>query len=342
MTFTMMRATAVVAIVLHHWFVFLPWDQSSSLAGPLSALRDSSGSFVHIFFVLSGFGLFLSQHNKRLSWGDWAIHRGAKILIPYWIIITLTFLLAITIGYHYSWQTLLAYLTLTRNFYSPSWTLNTTLWFMPVIVGLYAVFPLLFKVLERWGATMLLALSAVITYGCISACILLGLRPEHQNAFVLSYVIEFSFGMILAHMAIYDGERFRKFNSLGACCAGILLYGLSALIAHFWEHGRSYNDILTAVGLSLILMFGFMNPAPVSLQKLATVLSCCSYLLYLIHGPIISFLIKPLWNVGASASSALVGGILFCFFISFITYSCLSLSLKLKARIKTKVEGGED
>jgi len=128
-----------------------------------------------------------------LSWSQWARRRFKKIIVPYWIVITFTFILVTLANYvssefvtdSYSWRSVFTYVTFTRNFYSPGWGLNPTMWFMPVIVGLYVLFPVLVKVLEKYGAFLLLTISTLVTYGSITLCIVLEHPVSHQTALPL-------------------------------------------------------------------------------------------------------------------------------------------------------------
>jgi peptidoglycan/LPS O-acetylase OafA/YrhL len=67
----MLRGFAVLAIVVHHWLLFDPFQGSilvfSSLAG---IIRDVAGTMVHLFFILSGCGLTLSYFKRRQCLSD--------------------------------------------------------------------------------------------------------------------------------------------------------------------------------------------------------------------------------------------------------------------------------
>ena len=43
--------------------------------------------------------------------------------------------------------------------------LNPTLWYMPVIIGLYVIFPILIKILEKYGPWIFFMISAMAIYG---------------------------------------------------------------------------------------------------------------------------------------------------------------------------------
>ena len=306
---TLIRALAISAVILENYFTALPWHPGYSILDVFALLlAEVSGTFVHVFFVLSGYGLTLSYlRDGPPSWSAWARHRFLRILVPYWIAVIATFTLA-NLSYYwapeggqaaYSWKTLLAYLTFLRNFYSPGWALNTTLWFMPVIIGLYAMFPLLIRVMQRWGLAALVAVALLVANGSIMACVYWGYPLEHQNTLPLFFVDEFAAGMVLARLAHDHPGFIRRLMGPVYFFLGIGFYEISAAITKFQllgEGSSTYNDIFTAVGLYLMLLsvcrWISLTFSPGALKLLSNV-SRNSYIMYLIHGPIIFFILKP-------------------------------------------------
>jgi peptidoglycan/LPS O-acetylase OafA/YrhL len=297
----MMRGMAIIAIVIHHWLLFMPYE-NSILA---TLIHTIAGTFVHLFFVLSGAGLTISYFQKRpFFWREWARRRFVRLVVPYWIIITSTFILVnvfhfampTSITKSYSWSVLLTYLTFLRNFYSPAWQLNPTFWFMPVILGLYILFPIFVKILEKYGAIVLLTISVLITYPSIY--LFFGLSTNHQSSISVFHLAEFSFGMSLGYLQLFHSEYFDRLKHFRFFCSGILFYMIAWAMARFWEYGPSYDDLLTAAGLSLIILFvcqRLKTLSPHNSVKLLTQFSKESYMMYLIHGPLILYLAKPIF-----------------------------------------------
>ena len=191
----MLRGLAIIAVVIHHWLLFVPHQSPISFFFSVAQIiQDVAGMAVHLFFILSGCGLTLSYFKKgKVSLRQWAKRRVEKIIVPFCIVIILTFILEILskfvfadiIQKSHSWNSLLAYMTFTRNFYSPSWDLNPTLWFVPVIVGLYIFFPFLIKLLQKYGPIVLFIISLIVTYGSVTLCELVGYPVSHQSALPL-------------------------------------------------------------------------------------------------------------------------------------------------------------
>ena len=332
---TLIRALAISAVIMENYFTALPWHVELSIFDVIvSLLAEVSGTFVHVFFVLSGYGLTLSYLKEAPpSWSVWARHRFLRILVPYWIAVIATFTLANLSHYWapdsgplaYSWTTLLAYLTFLRNFYSPGWALNSTFWFMPVIIGLYAMFPLLIRVMQRWGLAALVAVALLVANGSIMACVYWGYPLEHQNTLPLFFVDEFAAGMVLARLAHDHPGFIRRLMGPVYFFLGVGFYETSAAITKFQllgEGSSTYNDIFTAVGLYLMLLsvcrWISLIFSPGVLKLLGNV-SRSSYIMYLIHGPIVYYILKPHAGAYFSTSvSALPMILSACVFVMFL------------------------
>jgi peptidoglycan/LPS O-acetylase OafA/YrhL len=306
---TMVRAIAITAVIMENYFSALPWNAGYSMPDMLALLvAEVSGTFVQVFFVLSGYGLTLSYFRQAPpSWAAWARHRFLRILVPYWIAVIATFALANVSQcwtpageqHVWSWTTLLAYLTFTRNFYNPGWELNWTLWFMPVIVGLYAIFPVLILVLKRYGLAVLVAGALLVANGAVALCVYLGYPLEHQNTLPVFFLDQFAMGMALGSIVHDHPGIIRKLMGPGYFILGICFYALSFYIIRYQPLGggsSTYNDVFTAIGLYLMMLCicRWINVSfSPGVLKLMNSVSRSSYIMYLAHGPIIYYIIKP-------------------------------------------------
>jgi len=294
-----LRGIAIIAIVIHHWLLFMPYKDSKLAV----LIHTIAGTFVHLFFVISGCGLTISYFQRKpFSWTEWAKRRFARLIAPYWIIITLTFIfvnlahfaMPAFITESYSWRVYLSYLSFWRNFYSPAWQLNPTFWFMPVILGLYLLFPVFVKILDKYGVAVLLGISVLITYPSIY--LFFGFSTNHQSSFPLFHLAEFSLGMSLGYLQLFHPGYFDKLTDLELFCSGCLLYAIAWAMTTLWEYGSPYNDLFTAAGVYLIVLYGYRwvtRFSPLISARVLTQFSKESYMIYLIHGPIILYLAKP-------------------------------------------------
>ncbi|MBD2182602.1 acyltransferase family protein [Aerosakkonema funiforme] len=182
---------------------------------------------VHLFIIASGFGLTASwwrkygseaQQDREFSSGNFWKHRLARIFPLYWLAHALALLLlwieprwvpfgtgnisnwgAIKVG-----VALIASLTTLRNFlFEYYYFLNGAWWYIGLAVQLYLVFPVLIWVGKRWGWSILLAGTLLVTLVYRATIVALPLEEMAtdvliRGAIFVPRVFEFAFGMILA------------------------------------------------------------------------------------------------------------------------------------------------
>jgi peptidoglycan/LPS O-acetylase OafA/YrhL len=302
----MLRGIAIIGVIFDNWTAYMEFATTPVLLHSFATtFAFVVGPFVHLFFILSGFGLTVAYYRESRaswSWKRWAWRRITKILIPYAIFVVFSFLMGI-VGMHFyssvdvrfSWGSLIAYLTFTRNFYPPSWVWNWSFWFMPLIIGLYICFPVLVKILKKWGPWALLLISAFITYGTLTVVVLYGVIHGHQADLFTFWMIQFSFGMVLAHLRETTPQELSRLLGLKAFITGVGLLIFSLALRTYGPVGQAYNDLFTSVGIFLV----FLNLCWKTRAKVRTIVrpltyfSGKSYLMYLIHYPIMQFLIGP-------------------------------------------------
>lgn len=120
---------------------------------------------VHIFIVLSGFGLTYSCLNKDkpIVWKHWWIRRAERVLPVYWLVALCgsligAFLLilngreSIVSAIVKSTVRLVSDISLLRNFSHQTIFNypNDPLWFVPLIVGFYVFFPWLYSLVSKY------------------------------------------------------------------------------------------------------------------------------------------------------------------------------------------------
>lgn len=294
------RAVAILGIISHHILLYVP--HQNLLAFDL--IQTFSGTFVHLFFIISGIGLTMSAFKKKnVSWHEWSKKRFLKIVFPYWIITIIIFYL-MNLSHllrpdifkiEYSHRSLLAYLTFTRNSYDPSWELNPPMWFMPVIVGLYMVFPFLISVLKKFGMATFILLSVFLTYGSISFYLLMGIPASHQAAPFMFFISEFSTGMVIAYLLVGNSIRMNTLLGYRSFLTGAGFYAISWLIRQYWSYGEYFNDTFTAIGIFIIVLNvnnWVKKVGGNKLDDLFSPFSLKSYPMYLIHFPVLSMMIS--------------------------------------------------
>jgi len=302
----MLKGIAIVGVFLDNWTGHMRFATSPALLYHLAVIVSAAvGPFVQVFFILSGFGLtvgYLNRDRANWSWKEWAWRRITKIVVPYEIVVVFSFLLGVlgshlytSVNVQFSWASLLAYITFSRNFYAQSWMWNPPLWFMPVIIGLYISFPVLIKILERWGAGVLLLISGLVTYGTLIIAVLVGAPKTHSADVFTFWMVQFALGIVLARIRETAPQKLRHLIGLRPFFLGIGLLLCSWVLRTYVPLGKVFNDSVTSVGMFLALLnlvWTARAKVPV-MGKMLNHLSYRSYYMYLIHCPIMMFLIGP-------------------------------------------------
>lgn len=149
---------------------------------------------VHIFIVLSGFGLAYScaKQPQTFSWSDWFIRRIRRVLPVYWIAVIVSFpLLAYLTTLNFAViRTILDCFLLTNVFEDFRGEATGAFWYIPFIIGAYLLFPILynrFKKYSTWqGYLTILSVTLAIEfiYRGIAIYYLDGLPIAHTDKFL--------------------------------------------------------------------------------------------------------------------------------------------------------------
>lgn len=342
----MLKGIAIIGVFYENWINYMKLAATPVLAHSLVKIFSLAvGPFVQVFFILSGFGLtmtYLKQGKTNWSWQKWVWRRITKIVVPYEIVVILSFMLGILASYLYttvhvqfSWLSLLSYLTFTRNFYPPSSVWNPPLWFMPVIIGLYISFPILLRILEKWGIWMLLFISVIVTYGTLTIAALTGSTGGHSNDLFTFWLFQFALGMVLAYERETNPQRLRILIGVRAFILGVGLMMFSWALRTYIPLGKVFNDSVTSIGIFLVLLnLGWAIRAKIpAVGKSLNALSSKSYFMYLIHYPIMMFLIGPPLRVRMNPIMVVIFGAVYILVIFFLCHFIAKPINKLTSRL---------
>ena len=172
------KGLAIIGVFLIHY----PWD--------LGVRFGWQG--VHIFIVLSAFGLTYSclNKNQKTLWRQWYLRRAERILPSYWLVVLSGFIMVVLLEilpdvfkHNYLINSFLKFtgrtivdLLLLRDFFgkTESGYPNPALWYVPFIVSFYLVFPWLYKQIAKsrtvkaYIVVLLVAASVEFIYRAIS------------------------------------------------------------------------------------------------------------------------------------------------------------------------------
>lgn len=309
------RAISMFSIILHNWCtVFFKPNENNFLGHITKFFLSFTGSFVQLFFVISGSGLIIWYYQTTNTlWAQYLKKRLSKVILPYWITVTLFFVL---INYlnkifpeifqrKYFLGILLKYLLFVQNQYPESWDFNRSFWFMPIIVCLYLVFPFLIYIKRKTSFVLFILFTSTISVVSIYFGEILGYKLSNLSSIFPFFIAQFSIGMVIGSIYISYRKFFYKTITILSFLLGSLLYFISFILIRFVPYGYCLNDIFTASGLFLMLIYVVqVIKKNVFLVSLVKQYSSSTYLLYLIHNFIIVYLIKQfnynVWNISLS------------------------------------------
>jgi len=261
------------------------------------ALSSVGFHAVAVFLVLSGFGLTYSlakSGNPEDGWTGWYRGRLLRLFPMYWLA-HLIYLLSpfVARSEPVDYRFVLSFLgdrvyPVDSIFYyvNPAW------WYFGLLLELYLVFPLLFRLLQKLEVVWFLIVCGAVTL--LSRYVLLFVLSAHgyyiQGAFFGARLWEFAIGMVLGLLyrrSASDADQ--RLFSFPAIAFGIVLYVLG-LYSYANSTTYLFNDALIGTGLFVILahIARWCDLLPRVGGTLAYI-GAFSYGLYLVHQPYVIY-----------------------------------------------------
>jgi peptidoglycan/LPS O-acetylase OafA/YrhL len=155
---------------------FSAWDRALAwLSAPLPFL----GSFVMLFFVISGFCIHWpwAGNARRFELRTYASRRFFRIYPPYFAAVVFSAAACLWLGQAHLGRIFTASVFMVQNYLgaatagsgSAQLATNWSLWSLPVELELYALYPLLLGGARRWGADAMLALTIAISVAAVGS-----------------------------------------------------------------------------------------------------------------------------------------------------------------------------
>jgi peptidoglycan/LPS O-acetylase OafA/YrhL len=289
-----------------------PLDGFGILDIPINLLRYIGWGGEHgvqLFLILSGFGLtwgLLSQPGDRpIPLRDFYSRRLVRIYPLWWGVHLFFIVLWVLLGFGLSLSRSATYLSMIGvritpgllYYFSPAW------WFFGLILQLYLIYPLLWKVLRRIGPFSFLTIGLLVGFvGRSLGALVFGeyLDAWLRGAIFLTRLPEFVFGISLAawlHRMPDQTDRWlRRPAILLASMLSLVAGGALALTLP----GMAVAPFLLGVGAFVLLYAAFARTK----SQIGTWIGRHSYSLYLLHHPLI-FLFVPAGSAGVSAQGLL-------------------------------------
>jgi peptidoglycan/LPS O-acetylase OafA/YrhL len=286
---------------------------------------------VAVFLILSGFGLAYSlakTGNPEDGWLRWYRGRVLRLYPMYWVAHLVYLVSPFVMQYELTdYRFFLSFLgdrlyPVDSIFYyaNPAW------WYFGLLLQLYLVFPLLFRLLQKLGPVGFLALCGVVTFG--SRYLLLLVLSTHgyyvQGAFFGSRLWEFAIGMVLGLLyRRFPREVEHRLFSFPTIMGGVGLYVLG-LYSYATTQTYIVNDALIGTGLFILLahIARWCELLP-RFGALLAYVGAFSYGLYLLHQPYVLYFAERLRDMNevlVSLLGCLIIGILTCLTIPLERY----------------------
>jgi peptidoglycan/LPS O-acetylase OafA/YrhL len=284
------KGYAIFTIVIYHIM------QRVEMTPLLKQAIGFGGTGVHLFFLLSGFGLGLSKNN--FSPADFYQRRASKIWLPYVLVLIISLLAAYTMRiFADDWMSFMAGTFLYQMFFEQYIeSFGGHFWFISAIIQFYIAFPLLLwlkqKLEKTAGAFLLLCFATSILWWLLVFYLGKG-ALRTWNSFFLQFLWEFALGMELAQAyrnktkvwSILNGNfwdyRWWVYLPIGLIFTTIM----AGMILKMGPIGKIFNDIPALLGYTALSIFlfklGELFLPPI--KQFFLWISTFSYSLYLVH-----------------------------------------------------------
>ncbi len=313
------KGFAILSIVIFHFcqpYVSGIWSKSIMIGG----------MGVHLFFVLSGFGLGLDIKVKATTFYK---KRFIKILIPYYIIILIIYIINLIYPIYKDsgFYALCGHLFFYKMFdESIIGSFGHHFWFLSTIIQFYIIYPVIVAIEQKLGVLGFTATALLISIFYWLTITHFNLAEERMyNSFFLQYLWEFSAGIMLAKYYKDKNKLFWVQNNIlliVIATTGMLTMGLMAIKGG--RTGQTFNDIPASIGYASLsaFLFSVSSKSIPPLKRFLIFVGRLSYELYLIHMIIfillsdaIEIITQSKSNIFISLSLILPLTILFSYFI---------------------------
>ncbi len=308
-----LKGYAIFTIMIYHFL------QTLELPEPFRQFISFGGTGVHLFVLLSGFGLFLSYLKKPTDYITFLKKRVSKIYIPYVVIVIISALISFFIPlYQNSLYAFGGHVFLYKMFdESIVGSYGYPLWFISMIIQFYIIFIPLAMLAKRINPSNFIL--AGITMSIIWVFVVISLGKESErvwNSFFLQFIWEFALGMVIALKYAQNDYQFnfnvKRVYLLLFGILGCASYGLIAMKGGVV--GKMMNDLPALIGYSSLAIFIFKLKIS-AINKFFIYTGKISFSIYLLHTLILG--IAMIFTNGNYMSVVLCVSLLVIYLASF-------------------------
>lgn len=260
----------MIMIIVHHTYlsaIDMPGCHTDSWLADVGTgwLWGYGGTGVFLF--LSGFGMFFSLRRNRLSGRAYIRSKFIRLFIPY------LWLWAVSLIIYMLYDSSQLTPRLLTSFLSLDIPPANEAWFYKVIIGLYALSIVIFKVFRNPRACVLAVSSVCVAYYCLANYVL-GMNP-----WWFITVLNFPSGMLTA--LFYD--KLRHIQPVYVILPGTLLF---ALLQYFHPNPTISSLLFSAVMINAVRYVNISN-------RILGYIGTNSLLFYFLEEPAIDYLARP-------------------------------------------------
>lgn len=260
----------MIMIIVHHTYlsaIDMPGCHTDSwLAGVGTGWLWGYGG-TGVFLFLSGFGMFFSLRRNRLSGRAYIRSKLVRLFIPY------LWLWAVSLIIYMLYDSSLLTPRLLTSFLSLDIPPANEAWFYKVIIGLYALSIVIFKVFRNPRACVLAVSSVCVAYYCLANYVL------EMDPWWFITVLNFPSGMLTA--LFYD--KLRHIQPVYVILPGTLLF---ALLQYFHPNPTISSLLFSTVMINTVRYVNISN-------RILGYIGTNSLLFYFLEEPAIDYLARP-------------------------------------------------
>jgi peptidoglycan/LPS O-acetylase OafA/YrhL len=280
-----LRGLAALAVVVFHFTSH--FDRLYGHTGPLPFTFDVGNYGAHLFFVISGFVIFMTlERTKRVM--DFIVSRFSRLFPAYWVALAVTLLAVQTVGLpgqHVSMRDAIVNLTMMADFFDAHevdgsyWTLQIELFFYLQMIVWFVI-----GALSRVRVVIVVWLLLALVYG-IEASIGVSLSYTLRELLIVRYIPFFAAGVLL-YRAYRGNDRGWVTAAYLATCVGAV-----------WTLWSWVEALVLVVCMGLFALF-VLGKLRILRHPVFVFFGTVSYTLYLLHQSIGFILIAHLESAG--------------------------------------------
>ncbi|SDY63010.1 acyltransferase [Thermoactinomyces sp. DSM 45892] len=360
-----LRGMAALTVVFSHLLYVYPYFEPNTSQNtnyfwlnivkysPLHIFFDGHGAVI-LFFVLSGFVLALPYYREgfKLQYSPYVIKRFFRIYVPYIVTLTLAFLLALPFigeaiqgGSDFvsrGWnkevaiQDIWNHILFIGNYDTRQF--NPVIWSLIHEMRISIIFPFIMMIVLRvnWKYIICLALFLSIMVEVKS----LDYTIHYTGIFMIGALLA-KYYQTIVHWLQAKSVLFKGFLLLLATC----LYSYSFLFYNVsFAHNFIIDDWFTAIGSVIFISISLASIRVTNVLKKKPIhyLGKISYSLYLVHLPIILFMVHLLAN-SIPTSAILLLSFVVALLVASLSYYFIEIpSIKMGAKIAKKIKKREE